>query len=63
VGAGRGYRGDMSLSPFPLKSTDDTVPTTRLHEMRRHQVYRLERPRRRPLLARLRRSLRGRFAR
>jgi hypothetical protein len=35
----------------------------RLHELRRHQVYRLERPRRRSLLARLRRSVRGRLAR
>jgi hypothetical protein len=32
-------------------------PATRLHEIRRFQVYRLERPRRRPLLARLRRTV------
>ena len=32
--------------------------TTRLHELRRFQVYRLERPRQRSLLTRLRRTLR-----
>jgi hypothetical protein len=30
---------------------------SRLHEIRPHQVYRLERPRRRPLLQRLRRTV------
>ena len=30
---------------------------TRLHEIRRFQVYRLERPRRRPILQRLRRTV------
>jgi len=35
----------------------------RLHEMRRHQVYRLERPRGRSLFKRLSRGLRARFAR
>jgi len=36
-------------------------PTTKLHEIRRFQVYRLERPRRRPLLARLRRTVLARL--
>jgi hypothetical protein len=36
-------------------------PATKLHEIRRFQVYRLERPRRRPLLARLRRTVLGRL--
>jgi hypothetical protein len=40
---------------------DDTQ--VRFQEMRRFQVYRLERPRRRPLLDRLRRGLRARLAR
>ena len=35
----------------------------RLLELRRYQVYRLERQRRRPLLQRLRRSLRARLYR
>jgi hypothetical protein len=35
----------------------DNESTTRLHEIRRYQVYRLERPRRRPILQRLRRTL------
>jgi hypothetical protein len=37
--------------------------TVRLHELRRFQVYRLERPRRRPLFQRLRRTLRLHFGR
>ena len=44
-----------------IKSDDESA--TRLYELRRFQVYRLERPRRRPLLARLRRSLRSHLAR
>jgi hypothetical protein len=35
----------------------DSAAATRLHEIRRFQVYRLERPRRRPILQRLRRNL------
>jgi hypothetical protein len=38
-------------------------PTARLHELRRFQVYRLERPRNRSLFKRLSRGLRARFAR
>jgi len=41
----------------PIKASD-----ARLTELRRHQVYRLERPQR-PLLTRLRRSLRARLHR
>jgi hypothetical protein len=37
--------------------------TIRLHEMRRFQVYRLERPRNRSLFKRLSRGLRARFYR
>jgi hypothetical protein len=33
------------------------APATTLHEIRKFQVYRLERPRRRPLLQRLRRTV------
>jgi hypothetical protein len=36
-------------------------PAMKLHEIRRFQVYRLERPRRRPLLARLRRTVLARL--
>jgi hypothetical protein len=35
----------------------DSETPTRLHEIRRFQVYRLERPRRRPILERLRRTV------
>ncbi|MBV9324292.1 MAG: hypothetical protein JO352_10945 [Chloroflexi bacterium] len=44
-------------------ATARTDPSTRLYEMRRFQVYRLERPRNRSLLKRLSRGLRVRFAR
>ncbi|HEY1293802.1 MAG TPA: hypothetical protein VGJ60_12025 [Chloroflexota bacterium] len=37
--------------------------SVRLQEMRRHQVYRLDRPRSRSLFKRLSRGLRARFAR
>jgi hypothetical protein len=37
--------------------------SVRFEELRRFQVYRLDRPRRRPLLQRLRRGLRARFHR
>ena len=39
------------------------APVTTLHEIRRFQVYRLERPRRRPLLQRLRRTVMARLHR
>jgi hypothetical protein len=39
------------------------MKTTQLREIRRHQVYRLERPRQRPLLARISREIRVRFHR
>lgn len=39
------------------------APAATLHEIRKFQVYRLERPRQRPLLRRLRRTLRARLAR
>ena len=39
----------------------ETEAPTRLHEIRRFQVYRLERPRRRPLLQRLRRTVLARL--
>ena len=38
-------------------------PAIRLHELRRFQVYRLERPRNRSLFKRLGRGLRARFGR
>jgi len=40
-----------------------TIKRGRLFEVRRNQVYRLERPRHRSLLQTLRRGLRARFAR
>jgi hypothetical protein len=49
----------MSIT-LVLKGTETSV---RLEEIRRFQVYRLERPRRRPLLQRLRRTLRAHFYR
>jgi hypothetical protein len=49
----------MSLT-LDLKPNE---PTVRLEEIRRFQVYRLDRPRRRPLLQRLRRGLRARLSR
>jgi hypothetical protein len=49
----------MSLT-FGLKSSE---PAIRFEEIRRLQVYRLDRPRRRPLLQRWRRSLRARLSR
>jgi hypothetical protein len=39
------------------------VATPMMQELRRHQVYRLQRPQRRPMIARLRRALRNRFFR
>jgi hypothetical protein len=44
-----------------MMSTADGL--ARLYELRRFQVYRLNRPRRRPLLQRLRRTLRARLSR
>jgi hypothetical protein len=40
----------------------DSESATRLHEIRRYQVYRLERPRRRPILQRLRRTVVARLS-
>jgi hypothetical protein len=40
-----------------LRLIHHNEPVSRLHEIRPHQVFRLERPRRRPLLQRLRRSV------
>jgi len=40
----------------------DSEPATGLHEIRRFQVYRLERPRRRPILQRLRRTAMARLS-
>ena len=48
----------MSLTP--LKTSAGTV---RFEEMRRYQVYRLDRPRHRSLIQRLRRGLRARLHR
>ena len=41
----------------------DADSSVRLSEIRRYQVYRLERRQRRPLLQRLRRSIRARLSR
>ena len=49
----------MTLIPGP-KTSEASV---RFQEIRRFQVYRLDRPRRRPLLQRLRRGLRARLHR
>ena len=49
------------MSTTPTK--DGAAATTRFHELRRFQVYRLERERPRPLLRLLRRTLRARLAR
>lgn len=46
-----------------MTATFKAEPNVRLLEIRRHQVYRLERPRNRPLLARLSRGLRARLHR
>ena len=54
---------DRRLTGMSLFIKSDDESATRLYELRRFQVYRLERPRRRPLLARLRRSLRSHLAR
>jgi hypothetical protein len=48
------------MSPSPKADIQISV---RLSEIRKHQVYRLERTRQRPLLLRLRRELRARFSR
>jgi hypothetical protein len=47
------------MSSATMKSSS----SIRLHEMRRFQVYRLERPRHRSLFRRLSLGLRARFAR
>ncbi|HEY3059751.1 MAG TPA: hypothetical protein VGL99_12330 [Chloroflexota bacterium] len=44
-----------------LNLIHSATPATRLHEIRPFQVYRLERPRRRPLLQRIRRVVRAHF--
>ena len=44
-------------------ATKGSEGAVRLEEIRRFQVYRLDRPRRRPLLQRLRRGWRAHFAR
>jgi hypothetical protein len=50
------------FTPFGT-STLKADTSVRLQEMRRHQVYRLDRPRSRSLFKRLSRGLRARFAR
>jgi hypothetical protein len=47
---------------FPTIKADESS-AVRLQELRRFQVYRLERPRRRPWLQRLRRTMRARLFR
>lgn len=49
------------MSTNPTKDSADAA--VRFQELRRFQVYRLERERPRPLLRRLRRTLRARLAR
>ena len=48
----------MSLTPLKTSAT-----SVRVEEMRRYQVYRLDRPRHRSLIQRLRRGLRARLHR
>jgi hypothetical protein len=48
----------MSLTPLKTGAT-----AVRFEEMRRYQVYRLDRPRHRSLIQRLRRGLRARLHR
>ena len=48
----------MSLTPLKTSAT-----SARVEEMRRYQVYRLDRPRHRSLIQRLRRGLRARLHR